>query len=71
MVKASRARRDRSKWLLTIIVPNDSIQIQNRLLFIAIFVTQDSLEDMAILKLNVSGRFVETHIVNLGEKNAK
>lgn len=55
----------------TIVVPDVIIEIDGGLLLITILVAKNSLEDVTILKLDVGSRFVEAHIVDLGEKNAK
>lgn len=47
------------------------IEIEGGLLLITILVAKNSPEDVTILKLDVRSRFVEAHIVDLGEKNAK
>lgn len=56
---------------VAIIVPDVIIEIDGGLLLITILIAKNSLEDVTILKLDVGSRFVEAHIVDLGEKNAK
>jgi hypothetical protein len=51
--------------MLTVVVADYIVEIQLRLFFIAIFVAEASLENVIILKLNVGGRLVEAHDVDL------
>jgi hypothetical protein len=51
--------------LYTVVVADYIIEIQRGIMLVAFFVAQGSLEDVVILKLNVGGRLVEAHNVNL------
>jgi len=51
--------------MYTIVVADNTVQVQRGLLLVAIFVAQDSLEDVVILKFDAGSRNVEAHNVDL------
>lgn len=59
------SRKPKHNGQRPVVIANNVVQIQFRLLFIAILVSEHSFEDVIIIQLKANSRLVEAHRVRL------